>query len=100
MATAARMPLVKGAILAFKTGVVKLNKLIWPAAEKPGTPDTTARVIDMLRAAPRRGDLLLDSIVRAGAQAALMLVKSWYPGLDVGVLTGFRAGSDTDVSVV
>ena len=28
VATAARMPLVKGAILAFKTGIMKLNKLI------------------------------------------------------------------------
>ena len=53
----------------------------------------------MLRAAPRRVDLLLDSAVRADAQAALMLVKSWYPGLDVGVLTGLRADSDADVSV-
>ena len=80
LATSARLPLVKGAICAFKTRVVKLNKLIWPAAEQPGAPDTTANVIDMMRPAPRWVDLLLDSAVRAGTQAALMLVKSWYPG--------------------
>ena len=48
VATAARMPLVKGAICTFKIGIVKLNKLIWPAAEQPGAPDTTANVVDML----------------------------------------------------
>ena len=32
--------------------------------------------------------------------AALMLVRSWYPGLDLSVLTGMRVGSDEDVSSV
>ena len=41
--------------------------------------DSTAAVAAMLRAAPRRVELLLDSAIRAGAQAALMLVRSWSP---------------------
>ena len=52
----------------------------------------------MLRAAPHRVDALLDSAVRAGAQTALMMVKSWYPGLDLQALTGLRAGSEPDIA--
>ena len=89
---------MKGAICAFKTGIVKLNQLIWPAAELPGAPDTTTNVVDMLRVAPRRVDLLLNFAVRTGAQTALMMVKSWYPGLDLKILTGLRTSSDADVS--
>ena len=67
LATRARLPLVKGALCAFKTGLVKLNRLIWPSAEMPSAPDITAAVVNMLRAAPRRINALLDSAVRAGA---------------------------------
>ena len=35
LATGARLPLVKGAICAFKTGVIKLNQLIWLVSEQP-----------------------------------------------------------------
>ena len=63
LATRVRLPLVKGALCAFKTGVVKLNSLIWPISGLPGAPDTTANVVNMLWAAPRRINALLDSPV-------------------------------------
>ena len=42
LATRARLPLVKGAICAFKTGVVNLNQLLWTSAKTLAAPDTTA----------------------------------------------------------
>ena len=98
LATTARLPLIKGAILTFKTSIAKLNRRLWPADQQPGALFNTQDVVDMLRAAPRRVDALLDSAVRAGAQTTLMIVKSWYPGLDLQALTGLRAGSEADVS--
>ena len=70
-ATIARLPLIKGAILTFKTSIAKLNRPLWPADQQPGVLFNTQDVIDMLRAAPRRVDALLDSVVRAGAKTAL-----------------------------
>ena len=89
--------MVKGAIFTFKTGVSKLNRLLWGRKDEPEMHESTDAVAAMLRAAPRRVEHLLDSAVRAGAQAALMLVRSWYPGLDPSVLTGMHAGSDADI---
>ena len=63
LATHARLPLVKGALCAFKTGVVKLNHMFWPSARTLAVPDTTADVVNMLKAAPRRIGALLDSAV-------------------------------------
>ena len=99
-ATNARLPMVKGAIFVFKTGIAKLNRLLWGSEDQPEMHESTDAVAAMLRAAPRRVDHLLDSAVCASAQAALMLVRSWYPGLDLSILTGLRAGSDEDVSTV
>ena len=99
-ATKARLPLLKGALFVFKTGISKLNRLLWNRQDEPEVRESSEAVAAMLRAAPRRVEHLLDSAVRAGAQTALMLVRSWYPGLDLSVLTGMRAGSDEDVSSV
>ena len=63
LATRARLPLVKGALCTIKTGVVKLNHLLRPSAGTPAAPDTTADVVNMLKAAPRRIGALLDSAV-------------------------------------
>ena len=52
LATLARIPLLKGALCSFQTGVEKLNRLLWPAAQLPTTPDTTTQVTAMLVAAP------------------------------------------------
>ena len=92
--------MLKGALFVFKAGISKLNRLLWPSEGQPEMHESNEAVAAMLRAAPRRVDHLLDSAVRAGAQAALMLVRSWYPGLDLSVLTGMRVGSDEDVSSV
>ena len=67
LATRARLPLVKGALCAFQTGVVKLKRLLWPSARTPAAPDTTADVVHMLKSTPRCIGALLDSAVRAGA---------------------------------
>ena len=99
-ATKARMPLLKGAIFVFKSGISKLNRLIWNRQDEPEMRESTEAVAAMLRAAPRRVGHLLDSAVRAGAQAALMLVRSWYPGLDLDLLTAMRAGSGADLESV
>ena len=99
-AASARLPMVKGAIFVFKAGITKLNRLLWPSEDQPEMHESNEAVAAMLRVAPRRVDHLLDSAVRAGAQAALMLVRSWYLGLDLSVLTGMRAGLDEDVSAV
>ena len=99
-AAKARLPMLKGALFVFKTGISKLNRMLWPSAGQPEMRESTEAIAAMLRAAPRRVEHLLDSAVRAGAQAALMLVRSWYPGLDLSVLTGMRVGSDEDVSSV
>jgi len=99
-AAKARLPTLKGALFVFKAGIGKLNRLLWPSSGQPEMRESTEAISAMLRAAPRRVDHLLDSAVRAGAQTALMLVRSWYPGLDLSVLTGMRVGSDEDVSSV
>ena len=70
---------MKGALYAFKTGVVKLNRLLWPSARTLAAPDTTADVVNMLKAAPWRIGALLDSAIRAGTQTTLATVVSWYP---------------------
>lgn len=98
LATRARLPLLKGAVCAFKTGVLKLNRLLWPANRVPDEPDATAQVTTMLTVAPRRIRALLDSAARAGAQMTLATVVSWYPGLDLSLLRAVRAGSDSDLS--
>ena len=61
LATVARLPLIKGVILTFKTGIAKLNRRLWPADEQPGALFRMQDVVDVLRAAPRRVDALLDS---------------------------------------
>ena len=94
----ARLPLIKGAILTFKTGIAKLNRRLWSADEQPDALFRTQDVVNMLRVAPRRVEALLDSVVRAGAQTALMMVKSWYPGLDLQALTGLRARAEPDIA--
>ena len=99
-AASARLPMLKGALFVFKAGISKLNRLLWPSEGQPEMHESNEAVAAMLRAAPRRIEHLLDSAVRAGAQDALMLVRSWYPGLDLSVLTGMRVGSDEDVSSV
>ena len=83
LATRARLPLIKGALCAFKTGVLKLNRLLWTANQVSDAPETTTQVTAMLIATPRCVRALLESAVRSGAQMALTAAVSWYPGLDL-----------------
>ena len=89
---------MKGALCAFKTGLEKLNRLIWRSAEPPSAPQTTDEVAQNFIAAPRRVFELLESAVRAGVQATLMSVVSWYPNLELHLLGTLRAGSDADLN--
>ena len=72
----ARLPLIKGAILTFKTRIAKLNRRLWSADEQPNALFRTQDVVNMLWAAPRRVDALLESAVWAGAQTTLMMTRS------------------------
>ena len=94
LATHVRLPLVKGALCAFKTGMVKLNRLLWPSARTPAAPDTTTDIVNMLKAAPRCIGALLDSAVRAGAQTTLATLVSWCPTLDLNLLAGMHEMDD------
>lgn len=98
----------------FKTGVQKLNRLLCPVAEpkeggvaaelregKAALPDATiAKVVQMLKAAPRWVHILLYLASRAGSQMALTTVLSLYPHLDLSLLGVLHAGSADMLSPV
>lgn len=86
VATRGRLPLLKGTVFAFKAGVLKLYRLLWPVDKVPAEPNTTAKVVTMMAVTPRRVRILLDSAARAGAQMALGTAINWYHCLDLSLL--------------
>ena len=57
----ARIPLVKGALCAYKTGVQKLNSKLFRSRAEPIPNKTSEDVAQNLKAAPRQLDLMLNS---------------------------------------
>src|SRR3954462_5323273 len=113
---AARIPVIKGIAMSFKLGILKIAKQLWPANElkvglqqmqqaasssavseaeedsdKGEAPNaTTEQTRMLLRAIPRRIDVLLDSAGRTGAETALQTVTSWYPQVKLSQLYSIR----------
>ena len=97
MALNARIPLVKGALCAYKTGVQKLNRRLFRSRAQPVPNKTSEDITRNLKVAPRQLDLMLNSAFRSGAQASLAIVKSWYPTVDLDLFRALRDGSDAEV---
>ena len=93
----ARVPLVKGALCAYKTGVQKLNDKLFRSRTAPIPNKTSEDVARNLKAAPRQLDLMLNSAFQSGVQASLAIVKSWHPTVDLNLFRALREGSEAEV---
>ena len=96
----ARIPHVKGALCAYKTGVQKLNDKLFRFRTTPIPNKTSEDIARNLKAAPRQLDTMLDSAFRSGVQASLAMVKSWYPTVDLNLVRTLRDNSDAEVGAV
>ena len=90
----ARIPYVKGALCTYKTCIQKLNDKLFKGKQKAIAFDKHEDVARSLKAVGREVDHMLDSAFRSGVQAALSIAKSWYPGIDLQLMTALREGSE------
>src|ERR1041385_695446 len=93
----ARIPHVKGALCTYKTCIQKLNDKLFKGKQKTIAFDKHEDVARSLKAVSRQVDHMLDSAFRSGVQAALSIAKSWYPGIDLQLMTALREGSEESI---
>jgi hypothetical protein len=75
----------------------QLCKVLWPEEEVPVDP---LLANERLKSAGRRIREWQCSAARAGADAALRVVCSWYPEVDLDALVGVREEAPTDLDPV
>jgi hypothetical protein len=75
----------------------QLFRTLWPGEE---VPDTFSLISDRLKGAGRRIREWQCSAARARADAALRVVCSWYPEVDLDALVGVREEAPTDLDPV
>src|SRR4051812_16639060 len=74
--------------------------MLFKSRTKPIAGETTDDVARNLKVASRQLDVMLDSAFRSGVQAALSIVKSWYPEVDLDLMQALRDGSEDSVGAV
>ena len=96
----ARIPHVKGALCTYKTGIQNLNDKLFKGRQKPIAFEKNEDVARNLKAVPRQVENMLDSDFRSGMQAALSIAKSWYPDIDLKLMTALRDGPEESVGEI